>query len=79
MINRTLNMNQLTKIQISDIAGKIRSTIRSQALKDDTLNNLLAEYRSGADTFYLALDLLIRKNEIFFLVTPGDTYVVPVG
>jgi hypothetical protein len=71
-------MNQLTKIQISDIAGRIRRIVRSKALKDTTLNNLLAEYRPDNDNFYLALDQLARENEIFFLVTPGETYVIPV-
>jgi hypothetical protein len=71
-------MNQLTKIQIRDIAGRIRNQIRSKELKDTTLNNLLTEYKSENDDFYLALDLLARENEIFFLVTPGETYVIPV-
>ncbi len=72
-------MNQITKNQISDIAGRIKRIIRKQALKDDTLNNLLAEYRTADDNFYFALDLLLRTNEIFFLVTPEETYVLPVG
>jgi hypothetical protein len=72
-------MNQLTKIQIRDIAGRIRNKIRSKELKDTTLNNLLTEYKSENDDFYLALDLLARENEIFFLVTPGETYVIPVA
>jgi hypothetical protein len=72
-------MNQLNNIQIRDIAGRIRSRIRSKELKDTTLNNLLAEYRNGNDEFYLALDMLAKENKIFFLVTPGETYVLPVG
>lgn len=72
-------MNQLTKIQISYIAGRIRNTVRSKKLKDTTLNNLLAEYRPDNDDFYLALDLLAKENKIFFLVTPKETYILPVG
>ncbi len=72
-------MNQLTKIQILDIASRIRNMIRSNALKDTTLSNLLAQYHYDSDDVYMALDQLIRENEIFFLVTPGDTYVIPVG
>lgn len=72
-------MNQLTNNQISDIAGRIRNNVRSKALKDTTLNNLLAEYITGNDDFFMALDWLARENEIFFLVTPIETYVLPAG
>ena len=72
-------MNQATNIQINDLAGRIRNIVRSKALKDTTLNNLLVKYRPENYEFYLALDMLAKQNEIFLLVTPGETYVIPVG
>jgi hypothetical protein len=69
----------LNNMQIRDIAGRISSRLRSRELKDTTLNNLLAEYQNGNDDFYLALDLLAKENKILFLVTPGETYVLPAG
>ena len=72
-------MNQLSKNQIINIAESIRNTVHYKKLKDTTLNYLLEEYLPVSDDFYKALDLLVQENKIFFLVTPGETYVLPVG
>jgi hypothetical protein len=48
-------------------------------LMETTLDNLIVECQPGNDDFFLALDWLARENEIFFLKTPKDTYVLPVN
>jgi len=72
-------MNQFNLTHIREIAGKIREMLNRQKLQDTTLNNLIEECHPRNDDFYLALDWLSRENKIFFLVTPEDTYVLPVG
>ena len=72
-------MNQFNISQIKDVAGKIRNMLNQKKLKDTTLSSLFEEYHQRGDDFYLALDWLARENEIFFLVTAKDTYVLPIG
>jgi hypothetical protein len=80
MVNKIeQGMNQFNISQIKDIACKIRNMLNRKKLKDTTLNNLFNEYNQRGDDFYLALDWLARENEIFFLVTAKDTYVLPIG
>lgn len=71
-------MNQFNILQIKDIAARIRNMLRAAKLKDITLNNLMEEC-PRSDDFYLALDWLARENEIFFLVTSNETYVLPAA
>ena len=72
-------MNKFNINQIREIAGGIKNMLSTKKLGEMTLNNLIEECNPGNDDFYLGLDLLARENEIFFLVTPEDTYVLPVG
>jgi len=72
------SMNQFNISQIKDIACRIRNMLGSQKLEDTTLTYLVDQCHSRNDDFYLALDWLVRENEIFFLVTHKDTYVLPV-
>jgi hypothetical protein len=72
-------MNQYHIHKVREIAGTIKDILRTKELKEATLNNLIAENHPRDDDFYLALDWLARENEILFLVTPKDTYVLPVG
>lgn len=79
MENNTLEMNQLKIIQTRNIARKIRERLVEEKLKDTTLNNLIKECQLKSDEFFSALDWLAKNNKIFFLVTPKETYVLPVG
>ena len=72
-------MNQFNIAQIREVAGRIRHMLRTKELGEMKLTNLIEEYHPVNDDFYLGLDWLARENEIIFLVTPKDTYVLPVG
>jgi hypothetical protein len=72
-------MNQFSIAQISEVARRIKDLLHAKKLDEMTLNNLIAECHPGNDEFYLGLDWLARENEILFLVTPRETYVLPVG
>lgn len=72
-------MNQLNTRHIKTIAGKISKILHSENLKETTLKNLNSECQPTGEDFYLALDLLAKENKIFFLVTPKETYVLPIA
>ena len=47
---------------------------------DSNINNdLSSECQEKGANFYLKLDWLAKENQIFFLVTPKETYILPVG
>jgi hypothetical protein len=72
-------MNQLNTNQIKAFAGNIREKLHSVKLKETSLNNLSRECHLRGEDFYMALEWLVRENKIFFLVTPIETYVLPLG
>ena len=72
-------MNQFSIAQIREVAQRIKNILDTKKLDEMTLNNLIEEYHTGNDDFYLGLDLLARENELLFLVTPKETYVLPIG
>jgi hypothetical protein len=67
------------KSSIKDNANGIVRCLRSKNLKDITLRNLISECQVSDDReFYSRLKLLASENKIMFLVTPADTYVLPL-
>lgn len=67
------------KRYIKDNAIGIVRYLRSKNLKDITLRNLINECQvSGDQEFYSGLKLLASENKIMLLITPADTYVLPL-
>jgi len=73
-------MKQMNQLSVKDIAVKIRKSFHTKSLKDITLRNLISDCKfKNDDDIYLGLDWLASNNKIFFLVTPVETYVLPLG
>ncbi len=65
---------------IKDNAEKIFKYLRSKNLKDITLRNLINDCQvQNNDEFYSGLDMLAKEDKILILITPADTYVLPVN
>lgn len=58
---------------------KIVKCLISKSLKDITLRNLINECQVNNDLeFYTGLDWLAKENKILLLITPADTFVLPL-
>lgn len=67
------------KTSIQDTAMKIVRCFGSKSLRDITVKKLIIETQINNDLeFYNGLDWLAKENKILLLITPDDTYVLPL-
>ena len=65
---------------IANTTKRIVKFIRSANLKEVSLRNLVINSHFNMDdSFYSGLELLLKEDKIFFLITPVETYVLPVN
>lgn len=70
----------MNTLNFKDTAQRIVKYIKTENLKDITLRKLINDSPFTIDdSFYSGLDWLAREDKIVFLITPVETYVLPVN
>jgi hypothetical protein len=66
------------KASIDNNAKQIIRFLKNKGLEEITLKNLINDAKVNSDEFFSELDRLISQKKIILLITPAETYVLPL-